>query len=150
MAPSPSFDNRRVLILESRRAKEMASIVSSYGGQPIAAPSMREVPLESNPEAIAFADALERDEFDLVILLTGVFAEKSLNGVFDGLIAGNPGQVGIQAVAVLTAIVFSGGVTFILLKVIGLFIPLRATVSDEGTGLDVTMHGEEAYLHGGE
>ncbi len=69
---SPSFDNRRVLILESRRAKEMASIVSSYGGQPIAAPSMREVPLESNPEAIAFADALERDEFDLVILLTGV------------------------------------------------------------------------------
>ena len=69
---SPSFDNRRVLILESRRAKEMASIVSSYGGQPIAAPSMREVPLESNPEAIAFADALERGEFDLVILLTGV------------------------------------------------------------------------------
>jgi uroporphyrinogen-III synthase len=50
----------------------MASIVSSYGGQPIAAPSMREVPLESNPEAIAFADALARDEFDLVILLTGV------------------------------------------------------------------------------
>lgn len=50
----------------------MASIVSSYGGRPIAAPSMKEVPLESNPEAIAFADALERGEFDLVILLTGV------------------------------------------------------------------------------
>ena len=50
----------------------MASIVSSYGGQPISAPSMREVPLESNPEAIAFADALERGEFDLVVLLTGV------------------------------------------------------------------------------
>jgi uroporphyrinogen-III synthase len=69
---SPSFDNRRVLILESRRAKEMASIVSSYGGHPVSAPSMKEVPLESNPEALAFADALERDEFDLVILLTGV------------------------------------------------------------------------------
>lgn len=69
---APSFDSRRVLILESRRAKEMASIVSSYGGQPVAAPSMREVPLESNAEAIAFADALERHEFDLVILLTGV------------------------------------------------------------------------------
>ena len=39
--------------------------------------------------------------------------------------------------------------SFILLKVIGLFIPLRATESDEATGLDVTMHGEEAYLHGG-
>ena len=82
-------------------------------------------------------------------ILTGVFAEKSINGVFDGLIAGNPGQVGIQALAVGTAIVFSGGVTFILLKVIGLFVPLRATQSDEATGLDVTMHGEEAYLHGG-
>jgi uroporphyrinogen-III synthase len=68
----PSFDSLRVLILESRRAKEMASIVSSYGGRPVAAPSMKEVPLESNPDAIAFADALERDAFDLVILLTGV------------------------------------------------------------------------------
>jgi ammonium transporter, Amt family len=82
-------------------------------------------------------------------LLTGVFAEKSLNGLFDGMIAGNPGQVGIQAAAVLTAIVYSGGVSFILLKIIGLFLPLRATTSDEATGLDVTMHGEEAYLHGG-
>ena len=35
--------------------------------------------------------------------------------------------------------------SFILLKVIGLFIPLRATAADEATGLDVTMHGEEAY-----
>ena len=69
--------------------------------------------------------------------------------MFDGLIAGNPGQVGIQAAAVATAIVYSGGMTFILLKVIGLFMPLRATTSDEATGLDVTMHGEEAYLHGG-
>jgi Amt family ammonium transporter len=82
-------------------------------------------------------------------ILTGVFAEKSINGVFDGLIAGNPGQVGIQAVAVATAIVYSGVMSFILLKVIGLFIPLRASQSDEATGLDVTMHGEEAYLHGG-
>jgi uroporphyrinogen-III synthase len=69
---TPGFDNRRVLILESRRSKEMASIVSSYGGQAVSAPSMREVPLESNHEAIAFADALERGEVDLVIFLTGV------------------------------------------------------------------------------
>ena len=81
-------------------------------------------------------------------ILTGVFAEKSLNGLFDGAIAGNPGQVGIQAAAVLTAIVYSGVMSFILLKVISLFVPLRATAADEATGLDVTMHGEEAYLHG--
>jgi Amt family ammonium transporter len=82
-------------------------------------------------------------------LLTGVFASKALNGVFDGALYGNPGQVGIQAMAVGTAILYSGAVSFILLKVIGLVIPLRATVADEGEGLDVTAHGEEAYTHVG-
>lgn len=66
------FDGLRVLVLESRRAKELATLVVTFGGEPLSAPSMREVPLESNTEAIAFADALERGEFDLVILLTGV------------------------------------------------------------------------------
>ena len=80
-------------------------------------------------------------------ILTGVFADKALNGVFDGALHGNPAQVGIQAAAVATAIVYSGAVSFVLLKVISLFIPLRATPADEATGLDVTMHGEEAYLH---
>ena len=68
----PGFNDRRVLVLESRRARELAAIVTSYGGRPLVAPSMREVPLESNTEAIAFSDALIRGEFDLVILLTGV------------------------------------------------------------------------------
>jgi Amt family ammonium transporter len=80
-------------------------------------------------------------------ILTGVFADKAINGVFDGALHGNPGQVGIQAAAVLTAIFYSGVVSFILLKLISLFIPLRASAADEATGLDVTMHGEEAYLH---
>jgi Amt family ammonium transporter len=80
-------------------------------------------------------------------LLTGVFADKALNGVFDGALHGNPGQIGIQAAAVLTAIVYSGVMSFILLKLISLFVPLRATVSEENTGLDVSMHGEEAYLN---
>jgi len=62
----------------------MASIVSSYGGVPVSAPSMKEVPLESNPDAIAFADALERNEFDLVILLTGV-GTRALVAVVEGV-----------------------------------------------------------------
>jgi Amt family ammonium transporter len=82
-------------------------------------------------------------------LLTGVFAERSINGVFDGLIAGNAAQVGIQALAVGTAILYSGVASFVLLKLIGLVMPLRATASEEAEGLDVTMHGEEAYLHSG-
>jgi Amt family ammonium transporter len=80
-------------------------------------------------------------------ILTGVFAQKALNGVADGLLFGNPGQVGTQIVAVLAALVYSGVMTFLLLKVIGLVIPLRATASDETAGLDVTQHGEEAYIH---
>ena len=80
-------------------------------------------------------------------LLTGVFADKALNGLFDGALYGNPGQVGIQAAAVVTAIVYSGAVSFILLKVINLVIPIRADASDESAGLDLTQHGEEAYLH---
>src|SRR5262245_12678207 len=50
----------------------MAALVTTYGGRPIVAPSMREVPLDSNPDALSFADALLGGAFDIVILLTGV------------------------------------------------------------------------------
>ena len=82
-------------------------------------------------------------------LLTGVFAQKSWNGVADGALFGNPRQLVIQATAVAAVAVYSGVVSFALLKLIGLVTPLRATVEDETTGLDVTLHGEEAYLHEG-
>jgi ammonium transporter, Amt family len=80
-------------------------------------------------------------------LLTGVFAQKGLNGVADGLLFGNPGQLGVQATAVVAAIVYSGVVSFALLKLVGLVIPLRADSTEETAGLDVTQHGEEAYIH---
>jgi len=62
----------RVLSLESRRAAEMAKLIASYGGRATVAPSMREIPLESNTEALAFARTLAADGFDMVIFLTGV------------------------------------------------------------------------------
>jgi uroporphyrinogen-III synthase len=68
----PSFQGLRVLALESRRAREIGALISTYGGQPTVAPAMREVPLASNPDALAFADGLLRGDFDIVILLTGV------------------------------------------------------------------------------
>ncbi|HEY6360810.1 MAG TPA: ammonium transporter [Vicinamibacterales bacterium] len=80
-------------------------------------------------------------------LLTGVFADRALNGLADGALYGNPGQLLTQATAVVAAIVYSGGMSFILLKLIGVVLPLRATSSDESEGLDITLHGEEAYLH---
>ena len=80
-------------------------------------------------------------------LLTGVFAQQSLNGVADGLLFGNPGQLGIQAVAVLAAMVYSGAATFVLLKLIGTVLPLRVDDPAEMEGLDISQHGEVAYLH---
>ena len=82
-------------------------------------------------------------------LLTGVLAQKGLNGIADGLLFGNPGQLGIQAVAVGAVIVYSGVVSFVLLKVIGLALPLRADAEEESVGMDLSQHGEEAYVHSG-
>jgi uroporphyrinogen-III synthase len=56
----------------------MAALVTNYGGQTISAPALREVPLDTNTDAIAFIEALLRHEFDLVILLTGVGARALL------------------------------------------------------------------------
>jgi uroporphyrinogen-III synthase len=61
----------RVLSLESRRAAEMAKLIENYGGRATVAPSMREVPLESNREALEFARGLAAGGFDMVIFLTG-------------------------------------------------------------------------------
>ena len=81
-------------------------------------------------------------------LLTGVFAQKALNGVTDGVLFGNPAQLGIQAAAVAATIVYSGTMSFVLLKLISLIVPLRSTVDDEEVGIDLSNHGEEAYVHG--
>ena len=62
----------------------MAALVSNYGGEPFSAPALREVPLDTNTGALAFIDALVRDEFDLVILLTGV-GTRALLAVVDQL-----------------------------------------------------------------
>ena len=82
-------------------------------------------------------------------LLTGVFAEKALNGVADGALYGNPRQLLIQAAAIGAALFYSAFMSFVLLKLINVVLPIRADKTDEMEGLDVTQHGEEAYIHGG-
>ena len=67
-----NFGGLRVLSLESRRAIEMAKLIETYGGIAIVAPSMREVPLETNTEAQDFTRKLLSGEFDAAIFLTGV------------------------------------------------------------------------------
>jgi ammonium transporter, Amt family len=77
-------------------------------------------------------------------LLTGVLASKVWNTTVDGSLS----QLGIQATAVLAAIVYSAVGTFVVLKLIALVSPLRASVREEGMGLDQSEHGEEAYASG--
>jgi Amt family ammonium transporter len=82
------------------------------------------------------------------ILFIGFFAEVAWNGVSDGLFYGNAAQLGDQALAALAAPAYAFGMTYLLLKLLGLAMPLRASEHDEAVGMDVTQHGEEAYATG--
>ncbi|HEY7636121.1 MAG TPA: ammonium transporter [Gemmatimonadales bacterium] len=82
-------------------------------------------------------------------LLTGVFAQKAWNAAGnDGLLAGNPAQLGTQALGALSAMLYAGLMTFVILKALGLVMALRAAPRTEGVGMDVSQHGEEAYTSG--
>jgi len=62
----------KIVSFESRRAKEIAELVRRYGGEPITAPSMREIPLGENQAALEILPQLEAGQLDLLILMTGV------------------------------------------------------------------------------
>ena len=79
-----NFHGLTVLTLESRRGQEMSRLIETYGGKPVHAPAMREVPLSSNPEALKFADALFEGKFGAVVFLTGVGA-RALSKVIEGV-----------------------------------------------------------------
>jgi len=66
------FGGLKVAAFESRMAEEMTRLIARYGGQPLVAPSMREIPLEDNHAVFRFGDQLLARQFDMVILLTGV------------------------------------------------------------------------------
>ena len=79
-------------------------------------------------------------------ILTGVFATKAVNAAGnDGLFAGNPGLIVTQFVGVLATYVFAAVGTFAILKILGQFMELRVASSAEDQGLDIGLHGEEAY-----
>lgn len=70
--PEANFGGLRILSLESRRAKETAKLIQTYGGEPLTAPAMREIAPETNRPVLEFAESLMRGAFDLVIFTTGV------------------------------------------------------------------------------
>jgi Amt family ammonium transporter len=82
------------------------------------------------------------------ILFIGFFAQQNWNGISDGWVYGNANQMGDQALAALAAPVYAFCATFVLLKVLGLVMPLRVSEHEEALGMDTTQHGEEAYPTG--
>jgi Amt family ammonium transporter len=79
-------------------------------------------------------------------LATGLFASKAVNPAgADGLFYGNPKQFLIQAAAVGVTVIYSFIVSYIIYKVINIFIKVRVTEKDETIGLDLTQHHENAY-----
>jgi ammonium transporter, Amt family len=82
------------------------------------------------------------------ILFIGFFAQQNWNKISDGFVYGHIGQLGDQALAALSAPVYAFVATYVLLKGIGLFMPLRVTEYEEALGMDTVQHGEEAYPTG--
>jgi Amt family ammonium transporter len=79
-------------------------------------------------------------------LATGVFATKLVNpDGGDGLLYGNPGQLAIQALAVVVTIVLGFVMTTVILKVLDSIMGLRVNDEDEQAGLDLSQHSETAY-----
>ena len=72
MNEGKGFGGLKVAAFESRMAEEMARLIERYGGQPLVAPSMREIPLQDNTEVLRFGERLLAGQFDMLILLTGV------------------------------------------------------------------------------
>ena len=80
-------------------------------------------------------------------LLTGVFAAAVWGGTA-GAIDGNVGLIGTQGIAILGVLLYSGIGTLVLLKAMSFVVTFRRPLGDEGIGLDVVLHGEEAYAKG--
>jgi len=75
------------------------------------------------------------------ILLAGVFATASIGGT-SGLIEGNPHLLLIQLYGVGVTLAWSAGITYALLKLVGVFVPVRVSLRQEMEGLDISQHGE--------
>lgn len=78
-------------------------------------------------------------------IAVGLFATSAVNPVVQGLFYGNPSQLVIQAIAVLVVAAFAFAGSYILLRIVDVFSPLRVSPKEEDEGLDLSQHGEEAY-----
>jgi Amt family ammonium transporter len=78
-------------------------------------------------------------------ILTGIFADPSVNELGKGLLYGNPGQLLTQIIAVVVTMVYSAVATLIIFGIVKAITGIRVHEEHEITGLDESQHGEKAY-----
>jgi uroporphyrinogen-III synthase len=120
------FRGLRVLALESRRAREMGLLIANNGGQPLVAPTTREVPAEDTGDALKFVSALRDGRLDLVIFLTGV-GTRALAQAAEGICSR---QEFITALS-RTAVIARGPKPVAALRELG--VPIAAVVPEPNT-----------------
>src|SRR5713226_2744806 len=130
------FGGLVVVSFESRRAKEMATLISNYGGIAVVAPSMREIPLEENPAAFTFAERLFARQLDAVIFMTGVGTQTLL----EVLETRYPREKIVRALSD-TLVVARGPKPLKVLR--GLQIPIAITVPEPNTWREILQASEE-------
>ncbi len=133
---SVGFGGLVVAAFESRRAKEMATLISNYGGIAVVAPSMREIPLEENPAAFTFAERLFARQLDAVIFMTGVGTQTLL----EVLETRYPREKIVRALSD-TLVVARGPKPLKVLR--GLQIPIAITVPEPNTWREILQASEE-------
>ena len=111
----------RVCSFESRRAAEMKSLIERNGGVATIAPSLREIPIEDNADALAFGEQLGRGEIDIVIFLTGVGSQ----GLLDVLLTRHPSE-SLQKWFGRTTVVVRGPKPVVILRAAGIRVDHRA------------------------
>lgn len=132
------FHNASVISFESRRAAEMADLITRFGGRPISAPSMREVPLSDNAEALAFAQDLLGGQFDALLLLTGV----GTRALVEAASTRYPRQSLLEAIGRLT-LICRGPKPVVALREMG--ITPTIVVPAPNTWQDVLKSMDQAY-----
>ncbi len=133
-----SFDGLQVVAFESRRATDMVRLIAHYGGKPLIAPALREVPLEENSAALAFAARLFAGDIDVVVFLTGVGA-RALTEV---IARAYPRAKLVEALSRLT-IAARGPKPVVVLRELG--IPIAVTAPSPHTWRELVQALEEHH-----
>jgi len=131
-----SFDGLAVVSFESRMAREMTRLIEHYGGQPLVAPALREIPIQDNPAALRFGARLIDGQVDILILMTGI----GTTTLFEILRSRHP-MSSIMAGLTQTVIVARGPKPVAALKLLGITPTL--TVPEPNTWVEVVSTLDE-------